>query len=820
MDALFQDLKFAARQLWKGKGFLAAAGLTLALCIGANTALFSVVNAVIFRPLAVEDPDALVIMWNAYPGAVGTADFGQNSAPDFFDRRPLVDVFAEVAEFGTRGVSLELGGVPQRVRSMLVTPSFFPMLGATPADGRVFLEEEGEVGASDVVVLSTGLAEELFGVGVSPVGGDLRIDGREHRVVGVMPRTFAFFEDEVRLWRPLTFTPEDRQAIHSNNWQMVARLAPGATIDQARERVAAVNAANADAMPELKPILADAGFFTRIEDLQETMVRDVAGVLYFLWAGVAFVLMIGVVNIASLELVRSSARSKELATRFALGAGRARVVRQLITESLVLTFTGGLLGIGVGALALSGLRRIGLDDLPRAAEVSLDAQAVGFTLGLALLVGAVVSLVPITNVLRTSLTSVIREEGRSGTASRGVRLLRKGLVAAQVAFALVLLAGAGLLFASFRQVLAVNPGFDPRGVLSGMVVLDSNAYPEVADRNTFMDEMLGRLQALPGVTAAAATTQLPFTGNYSDSVIFAEGYVMKEGESPISPARSVVSPGYFEALGIPLLQGREFDGRDGADAAPVIIIDRVLAERFFADGEVLGKRMWQPTSMDSFTDPTQADFYDIVGVADAVQLNGVDGIQPPGAYYFPMSQAGFRAVSLVVKAAVEPTELAGPMRKIVAELDADMALFDVASMDARIERSLTGRRTPMMLSMGFGGVALLLVAVGLYGVLASIVQMRTREIGIRMALGSEPRAVFGLVLREGLVIVATGLAIGIAGTIAARRFIESQLYQTSASDPGVLLGVGAALAVVAVVACWLPARRATRIDPVAALSQD
>ena len=317
MHALLQDLRFAARQLAKSKGFLAAAGLTLALCIGANTALFSVVNAIIFRPLEVEDPGRLVVLWNAYPGAAGTADFGGNGAPDFVQRRALTDVFAEVAIFGGRGATIELGGAPQRVRGLQVTPSFFPLLGATASDGRVFLEQEGEPGSDDVVVLTTGLAEELFGVGVSPVGKDLRVDGREHRVVGVMPREFTFFDDEARMWQPIALTPEDLQAFHSNNWQMVARLAPGATIEQARERVAALNAANADAMPEIKPLLEDAGFFTRIEDLQQTMVRDVAGMLYLLWGGVGFVLLIGAVNIASLELVRSSSRSKELATRLA-----------------------------------------------------------------------------------------------------------------------------------------------------------------------------------------------------------------------------------------------------------------------------------------------------------------------------------------------------------------------------------------------------------------------------------------------------------------------------------------------------------------------
>jgi predicted permease len=817
MDSLLQDLKFAIRQLWKDKGFLVTAGLTLALCVGANATIFSVVNSVILRPLPVAEPEALVIMWNAYPGAMGEGARGGNGVPDFYDRRELTEVFEGVAAYDPEGRVIDLQGTPQRVTALDVTPSFFRLLRAEAAVGRVFTEAEGEHGNNQAVVLSDGLWQQLYGGDPSVVGSDVRVDGREFRIVGVMPADFLFLDQDVRMWTALAFDPERRYDYHSNNFNMLARLQPGATLEQAQQQVDALNLRNMDLTPELKPLLIDAGFHTPLFRLQEDVVRDVRGVLFMLWGGVAFVLLIGCVNVVNLVLVRSTARSKEIATRFALGARRRRVARQLLTEIMVLTVAGGALGILFAQAGLSVMGGLGLNELPRAGEIRLDAVAIAFTMALALVVGLVVALIPLASTWRVDLSSVFREEGRTGTAGRGVRLLRKGLVAVQVAFALILLAGAGLLLASFQQMLAVDPGFEPEGVLTGAVGLPGSRYPDGAAVQSFIDEALAEIGALPGVQHAGMTSQIPFGDGFSDSVILAEGYVAEPGESVISPGQNYITPGYFEAMGMTLAAGRGFDDRDTRDGQPVIIIDQQLADRFFTQGEVVGKRMRTIDEPEDILNADGGTFFTIVGVVETIRMRGLTGVDMPGSYYFPLAQQARRGIDIAVKTAGDPNALIGSVRGVISGIDTELPLFDIRTMEERVGDSLTNRRTPMLLTAMFSAVALLLAAVGIYGVLAYLVQMREKEIGIRVALGSGTAGVFGLVLREGVAILAIGVAAGLAGAFALSRFIESQLYQVSAADPVVLLLVAAVLSAVALVACLIPARRATRIDPVEAL---
>jgi len=817
MDSLLQDLKFAVRQLWQDKGFLATAGLTLALCVGANATIFSVVNSVILRPLPVPDPERLVVMWNSYPGAMGEGARGGNGVPDFYDRSELTEVFEEVAAYDYEGRSIDLQGTPQRVTALEVTPSFFRLLRAEAAFGRTFTDEESEPGNNQVVVLSAGLSQQLFGDDANVVGSELRIDGRQSTIVGIMPPEFVFLDDDVRMWTAIAFDPEQRYAYHSNSYNMIARLQPGATLARAQEQMDALNLRNMDLIPELKPLLIDAGFHTPIFLLQEDVVRDVRGILFMLWGGVGFVLLIGCVNVVNLVLVRSTARSKEIATRFALGARRRRVAQQLLTEIMVLTTAGGALGLLFGQAGLQVLGGMGIDQLPRAGEIRLDATAIGFTLALALVVGLVVALIPLASVWRVDLSSVFREEGRTGTAGRGVRLMRKGLVVAQVAFALILLAGAGLLLASFQQMLAVDPGFEPEGVLTGTVVLPGGRYPDGGAIRGFTDEALAEIRALPGVLEAGITSQIPFGDGFSDSVILAEGYVPQPGESVVSPGQSYITPGYFEAMGMTLAEGRAFDGRDTGDGQDVIIIDQQLADRFFTAGEVLGKRMRGLNGPEDLLDPESGQFFTIVGVVEKIRMRGLTGNDMPGAYYFPMAQQARRGLDFAVKTAGDPTALIGVVRGVVSGIDTELPLFDIRTMQGRVSDSLTNRRTPMLLTAMFSAVALILAAVGIYGVLAYLVQLRTKEIGIRVALGSGTADVFRLVLFEGVFIIGIGLAAGLTGAFALRRFIESQLYGVSSADPVVLLAVAGVLSAVALVACVIPARRATRIDPVEAL---
>src|SRR5438093_1941397 len=456
------DIRVGLRLLRKEKAFTITAALTLAVCIGANTALFSVVNSVLLRPLPVPESDRIVLMGNAYPGAGGDAAIGgSSSVPDYYDRLRETDVFEEQAVYNGANQSIDQGGTPIRVRVSRVTPSFFRLLRIAPAVGHAFSEQDGEVGNDKKVMVSYALWQSQFGGDPAAIGKELRIDGQPLTVIGVMPQGFYFLNPNVMLWRPIAFTPQQKsdEQRHSNNYQNIGRLKPGASVQRAQQQIDALNTRNLDKFPALKQLLINAGFHTTVAPLQETVVRDVKTTLYLMWGGALFVLLIGCVNVANLSLVRSRARLKELATRLALGAGRTRVARQLVTESVLLTLASAAAGLLIGYAALRALGTLNLQDLPRGSEIRLDGVVVAFTLVVAAVIGVVLGLIPVANVLPANLTSVLREEGRSGTAARGARTLRRALVVAQVAFAFVLLIGAGLFFASFGRVPAADPGF-------------------------------------------------------------------------------------------------------------------------------------------------------------------------------------------------------------------------------------------------------------------------------------------------------------------------------------------------------------------------
>jgi predicted permease len=634
-----------------------------------------------------------------------------------------------------------------------------------------------------------------------------------------MPRSFEALAPGVALWRALAFTPEQKSddSRHSNNWQHLGRLKPGATREQAQAQVDAVNAANNERFPQFKELLDNAGFRTIADSYADRLVKDVKPTLYLLWGGACFVLLIGCVNVANLVLVRTRARLKELATRLALGAGPLQVARQLVVENLMLAFVAAAAGLAVAAFALRALSAFNLQDLPYGADVRLDGIAVLYALGLSLGIGVVMGALPVLAVLPGSLSTVLREEGRASTGGRGARVLRQSLVVAQMAFTFVLLMGAGLLLASFRKVLEIDPGFVAERVHTGSVVLPRTRYEDVASRARFAQEALRAIRALPGVVSAGATDTIPFGGNQSDSVILAEGYQMKPGESVISPSSVEVSAGYFEAMGVELARGRFFTDADTLQAPRVIIVDERLAERFWPGQDPLGRRMYFPTDINNLVDTA---FMTVVGVVRDLKLHDLtEGGKVVGAYFAPIEQYGSRLLTFAVKRAGPGTSLPGELRTAIAALDPELPLFDVQTMEARVERSLLNRRSPAMLSLSFGLVALLLSAVGIYGVLAYLVTQRKREIGIRIALGSSARSIFDLVIREGVVLVGLGFAAGGLGAFLLRRSLESQLFGVRAADPLVVGGVTAVLAVVALLACALPARRATRIDPRVVLAE-
>jgi putative ABC transport system permease protein len=822
-----KDLKFGAKLLFREKGFTLTVLLTLTVAIAANAAVFSIVRSVLLKPLPYPDSDRLTVWHNSYPNAgVETAGCG---VPDYYDRRMAIPALEQVGIYRFEGQIVGEPGTTRRLKGVRATPSFLPMLGARAERGRLFTEEEGEIGKEKRVVLTFGLWQELYGGNAGVLGSDLRVNGVPYEIVGILPESFFFLDPDVRLFVPAAFTAEEKsdESRHSNNWEMLGRLRPEATVAEAQSQLDGLNASNLERFPDLAPLLKNAGFHSTVVPWRDDLTASLSGTLDLLWGGVAFVLLIACVNIANLLLVRSQVRLKELAIRSSMGAGRARIARQLLTEILLLTVIGGSLGVALGYGALSVLRSFGIEELPRGSEIEMDLVSVSLTFAGALVIGGGLALIPVARMLGMNLADVVHQEGRTSTGGRGTRILRKGLVVVQVGFALVLLIGAGLLLESFRRVAEIDPGFRPAGVFTGSVSLPGSRYArgreqateEFGDRASFAKRALAAVRALPGVQGAGLVSDLPFGGDYSDSVVVAEGYQMQPGESVISPSRVSVSPGYFETMGIPLQKGRLFDERDDEKAPNVVIVDDRLARRFWPQGEPLGKRMYTPNTKEDLVHPgPDVTWYTVVGVVGSIRERGlVESDDRLGMYYFPYSQEPTRYFTFVVRTPSRPDGVAAGVRAAIAGIDPELPLFDVHSMEERVNDSLLTRRTSLLLSASFGLIALFLAALGVYGVLAYLVSQRTREIGIRMALGSTTGSTFELVLREGATIVTIGLAIGLVGALALGRVLEKQLYGIGAADPTVLLSVAGALAVVALVASVIPARRAARIDPVAAL---
>jgi predicted permease len=594
------------------------------------------------------------------------------------------------------------------------------------------------------------------------------------------------------------------------------------TLARAQSRVDAQNAAAVERAGPLKDVIVRAGYTTRMLPLDADLVRNVRAALQMLWGGVAFVMLIAAVNITNLALVRTNARIKELATRNAIGAGRSRLAGQLITEATILTLAGAALGVLLGYISLDALEWIGFTDLPRANEIQIDALVVAVTLLPAILLGIVVGGAPVLRLARVNLSGVLRDEGRAGTASRTSGFVRRSLVVAQVALAFVLVVGAGLLLASFQRLLAVDPGFVAEHLLTGRVNPLASRYPDDAALRSYAARALARVRALPGVESAGITSYLPFSRDGSSSVIIPEGYVAKPGDSLVSPNRLHVSSGYFEALKVSLKRGRFFSDSDTLDAPRVVIIDEQLAARFWPDQDPIGRRAYLPDQLSDVTSPgPTVTWLRVVGVVGAVKLRGLEEGENTrvGAYYQPYAQAPTRTVGWAIRTRADVTAGRVSVERALADVDPDVPLSDVIAMSERIEKSLNPRRAPMLLSLGFGAVALLLASIGIYGVLAYHVGQRTREIGIRMALGSDASGILRLILTEAASLVAVGLAAGLAGAIALRGAIAAQLFGVGALDPLVMVSAVAILGLTSLVACAGPARRAVQVNPLVALSR-
>jgi predicted permease len=819
MQSLTKDLKFALKLLFREKAFTLTALLTLGVALGANLAVFGVVRSVLQKPLPFPESERLVTVINSYPNA-GVLRTG-SSVPDHFDRKRAVTAFDEIATYRHRRLTVGEPGSKRLVSAIATTPSLLRLLRAEPIEGRIFTDEDGELGNDDNALLTYPLWQELYGGSLEVIGREIRVNGSPRTIVGVLPDRFLFLDPDIRLFVPQAFTEEDKadESRHSNNWEMIARLAPGATLEQAQSQLDALNATNLERFPEMKEVVINAGFHTRVVPLQEDLVRDLRGTLHLLWGGVLSVLLIAVVNVANLVLVRSQARLKELAIRSSIGAGRLRIARQLATEMLLLAFAGATLGAGLAFALVGLLRRSGVEELPRGTEIRIDAVSLLAAAAGAMAIAIVLSLIPLARMVRMKVSDLVHQEGRTSTSSRGAALLRRTLVVAQVGFALVLLIGAGLLLASFREVVAINPGFRPQSVWTGSVSLPPGRYDEESQMVAFQKRALAGIRSMGGVSSAGAASVIPFGGSYNDSVILAEGYQMAAGESVISPARTEVTPGYFEAMGIPLLSGRLFDESDDGTAGRVVVVDQKLAERFWPDADPIGKRVYEPGGAEDLIRPSEkVTWYRVVGVVGSIRQRGLvladDRI---GAYYLPFRQEPWRYLTFAIRTDRAPESIAAEVREVLRTIDPELPLFDALTMDERVNRSLIARRTSILLSAGFGIVALFLAAVGIYGVLAYLVSQRTREIGIRMALGGTTRSAFELVLREGAVIVGVGLSLGLVGALVLGRFLQDQLYGVRAAEPSILAGVCGLLALVALLASAIPAYRAASIHPVEAI---
>ncbi|MBL8209329.1 MAG: ABC transporter permease [Bryobacterales bacterium] len=817
---LLRNLRHSVRAMLHNPGFAMTALLTLAVCFGANATIFTIVYSVLLRPLPVPEPDRLVLISNRYPKA-GAADSTQSGAADYFERREAVRSLSDHALYRSEGVTLDMKGSPQRVTGMTVTPSFFGLVRTQPALGRAFTEQEGEAGNELKVILSDGLWRQMFGGDPGALRKSVRMGGREFAVVGVMPRGFQFMDPEVVLWIPLAFSPEAKQARHNNNWHFVGRMKPGVKIAQVQAEVDALNRANLERYPRFREVLLNAGYHSPVEPLEWMLIRDVQRTLTLLWGGALLVVLIGVVNLANVSLARLQARGKELATRLALGASRGQLTAQLLGEQLTLAIVGGAVGLGLAAVVVRNLELLGLDRLPRASEIRVDGTVAAAGFAVAAMVGLLLGLIAVVHTLGVNVNQVLHENSRGGTAGLRARALRQGMVIGQVALAFVLLLGSGLLLASFRNLLGVDPGFRVKDVALAATVLPSSRYGNVEAQRLFHRRLLEAVRAVPGVVSAGTTTTVPLGGNGNDSVLIPEGYVLRRGESLISPKNLVVSPGYLESMNLALLQGRYFGERDDEKAEPAVIVDRQLADRFWPGQNPLGKRVRFPADGDDLMRVTgDTRWMRVVGVVRTARLWDLSQAgSAVGVAYLPHAQTVRRSFTVALGTNVDAASMTPAIRAAVARLDPELAVFDTRTMEERVRLSLASRRMAMNIATGFSALALFLSAVGIYGVLAYLVANRAREIGIRMAVGSTEGAVFRMILGEGGKLVACGLVLGLGGALALRAAVATQLFGVGMFDPLVVGGVTVLLGLVALAACGVPALRAMRVDPTRVLTQ-
>ena len=804
-----QDIRFALRTLRKQPIFTLVAVLTLALGIGANTAIFSVFYQVLLRPLPYPDADRLVFVWNTYPGI--NLPQASVSIPDYIDRKTQAPALQDATLFTMRSANLNEGGNPEQLRALAVTPSFFSTLQRSPLLGRGFTEDEAKPGADRFAILTYGLWTSHYGSDPSLIGRDIRVNGEAFRVIGVLPPDFEVPSRDVALLVPFSFTPQQMSDDGRGNEfsSMIARLRPGAGIEQANAQFTTIVSRNLARLPQFQSFAKTSGFGGYAVSMRDQIVGDVRAPLYVLQAGVVLVLLIACANVANLLLMRATARQRELAIRTTLGAGRWRIVRQLLTEGIVLSLAGGIAGLALGLAGVKALLALSTTQIPGSPEATLHPPVLLFTLALAVLTGTLFGVVPALTVLRGNAAAFLKDDSTRGTAGRRTGTTRAALVVAETAIAVVLLIGAGLLIKSFARLQRVDPGFLSDNVLTAQIALPATRYSDAPARVAFWNRLTERARAIPGVTSVGLTTNVPFNGNVSSASYTITGRTLAPGEAAPHGRQEIVGGDYFKAMHIPLVEGRMFAESDTADARPVCVIDEYLVRKYFADRSPLGEEIQRGSTFKAT----------IVGVVGSI--NSIDLGQPvtKERIYYPAAQRAPRAMAFVAKTGLDPLMIVPQIRAAVQSIDSEQPIADVRTMDQWVSRSLQNRRTPMALLAVFGAVALVLSAIGIYGVLAFGVTQRMREFGIRHALGADRGSILSLVLSQGLRTAGVGIAVGLAGSLALTRYLQSLLFGVAMHDPMVFAAVAAVLLGVALAACYVPARRATRVDPMVALRE-
>jgi putative ABC transport system permease protein len=810
LETFLQDVRYAARMLVKRPVFTVMATLTLALGVGANTAIFSVVEAVLLRPLPYAHADRVVVVWEN--NRERTQSHNVLNPANFLDWQEQAKSFDQMAGFIDQRYSLTGAGDPEEMPAQLATENLFSLLGAEAALGRTFSPQDAQ-SEQDVAVLSDGLWRRRFGGSPGVIGRVISLNGKNVTIIGVMPPGFKWFIQEnsltgkpAELWRLLTFS-EDMRRRRGRYMSAAARLAPGVSLSQAQAEMDTIAS-----RLERQYVDFNTGWGATVVPLREQLAGEIKPALLMLLGAVGFVLLIACVNVANLLLARAAERHKEIAIRSSIGAGRRRIIRQLLTESLLLALLGGLLGLLLSRWCVEALVALSPANLIDAGQVGISLPVLAFTLALSVLTGAIFGLVPALEAARIDLNKSLKESSRGNVGSSRGRRLRDALIVAEVGLALVLLAGAGLMARSFLRLQAVDPGFDAANLLTLRVSLPAAKYPEDPAIVAFFREAAARLEALPGVRSVSAVSALPFADLGAATSFLIEGRPdPAPGEEPVTDVR-VVDERYFGTMNIPVIAGRTFTEREAVEDGKVAVVNEAMVRQYFAGENPVGKRIFVHMKDDPY--PTE-----IIGVVGDARYKTLDGEQRPMVYWTP-AQLTYSSMTFILRTAVEPESLGSDARREILAIDKDQPVSDIRTMESWLAESISRTRFGTLLLGGFAGLALILAAIGIYGVMSHSVTQRQNEIGVRMALGAQARDVLGLVIKQGLALVLVGVVLGLLGALALTRVLSSLLYGVSATDPMTFMAIALLLLAVSWIACYIPARRAARVDPLIAMRYD